>query len=865
MVQYREAKEAHPDALLFFRLGDFYEMFNDDAVIASRELQLTLTARNKKNTDKPVPMAGVPYHAAHNYIAKLLQRGYRIAVCEQMGDPSKLKGLVPRKVVRVLTPGLLTDSDHLEARENNYLAAVAQADSDQFGLALLDLSTGELSACTLGSALLIAEVARAGPAELLLPTELNHLESALTLAAPHTALCNDSHLEADAIAPLLNEDLAAPLYDAAQKEHSSAAIAAAARALRFAKRNLPDTELPIMRLGQHDPHSCMHIDETAQSHLELVSNNEGKRKGSLLGTIDNTVTAAGARLLRQRLLAPLMNVAAIRRRHDAIDLFVQHNRARSELRAALKQIGDIQRLSVRASLGECSPRDLASLRQSLLACPAALESIRSIPQHQTCHEALPTTVDLMPSLAQRLCQTLVDEPPAQLREGGMLRSGWDPDLDELKSLRNSGTERITALEQQLREVTLIPSLKIKFTRAFGHYIEVTKAHLDKVPDAWRRKQTLTNAERYMMPELAELSDKIIGAQESYSEREKKLFADLVQEVATFGGGLRELAQAVATWDVASALAELADEQDYCRPSIDDSTRLTLADARHPVVERFVPSGQFVPNDTTLDLEGERLLLITGPNMAGKSTLMRQVALTIILAQAGSFVPAKSAHIGLVDRVLSRVGASDNLARGESTFMVEMRETATILRHATRRSLVILDEIGRGTSTFDGLAIAWAVTEHLHEAVRCRAMFATHYHELTELAESHPGIANYSVSARERDGSIVFLHRLTAGAVNKSYGIAVARLAGLPESVLGRANAILNSLEHDHSLPDPNNGSDRQLDLFAPPPDPQSEIERAICDQLRGIDPNRMTPLEALQLVAALGQRLGEPGDDTKSQ
>jgi DNA mismatch repair protein MutS len=868
MRQYRDAKQAFPDAILFFRLGDFYEMFNEDAEIAARELSLTLTARNKKSGAEPVPMAGVPYHTAHNYLAKLIARGHKVAICEQMGDPSKIKGIVPRKVVRVLTPGLLTDSDQLDASRNNFLCAVDGANAGdetagaRLGLSLLDLSTGDLLACTVGStAVLVAEIARADPAETLVPDELAELEPALRQAAPNTAVRHDAALAEDDVRRHLDESVETPLHDAASAEHELPALRAAARALRFATHYLPDHTLPVRRIAHHDPSASMHIDETAQQHLELVRGAQGSRDGSLLSVIDVTVTAGGARRLRRQLLAPLTEVAAIRRRLDAVELFVTNPRSREELREILRGVGDVERLAIRASLREASPRDLKSLHRSLVAAPDAAEVIRSIAHQMATDEPLlDVDIGLLPDLADLLGRALVDEPPAHAREGGMIARGFDTELDEIAELREGSTKLISEMEQRLREETDIPSLKVKFTRAFGWYIEVTKANVDKVPESWRRRQTLTNAERYVDDALSDLAEKLTNAEERYHDRESEIFASLIEEAAAESEPLRRLARAIAQWDVSSALAEVAHEHDFSRPAIDESSTLKLADARHPVVEQFVPRGQFVPNDTELDLEGEFLWLITGPNMAGKSTLMRQVALNVILAQMGSFIPAREAHIGIVDRVLSRVGASDNLARGESTFMVEMRETAAILRHATRRSLVILDEIGRGTSTFDGLAIAWAVTEHLHETVRARAMFATHYHQLTELGEMHAGIANYSVSAREHEGDIVFLHRIQRGSVSRSYGIAVARLAGLPESVLSRAGAVLASLENEAPIAGgPGklaSAAEPQLSLFAPPSQATcSDEEHAALEQLRNVDTNRLTPLEALSLLDNLKKQV----------
>jgi DNA mismatch repair protein MutS len=867
MEQYRDAKAAFPDAILFFRLGDFYEMFNQDAVIAARELQLTLTSRNKGAPDQ-VPMAGVPYHAAHGYLARLIARGHKVAICEQLGDPSKLKGLVPRKVVRVVTPGLVTADDQLEAKRHNHLVALeVTVGGAGSGLAVLDVSTGELSAASLPSAaLLLAEVARAEPAELLVPEGHDDLRRALGVAFPGTALRKDEGI--DDLRAHLDGRVAAPLYDDACRDHGPLAVRAAARVLRFAMRNLPDTVLPVRRIARLDTALHMQLDETAQSHLELVRAVDGRREGSLLSAIDATVTACGGRLLRRQLLAPLTDVAAIRRRLDAVELMLGHARARTELRDALARTGDVERLVVRASLRESTPRDLVALLESLEALPDALAALRSVRGLDLTE--LGVDGDLEAALAARLTAALEREAPARLTDGGVIRAGYDADLDELRALRTSGGERVEALEARLREELGIGSLKIKYTRGFGWYVEVTRAHVAKIPSTFRRKQSLVNAERFTCDELDDLAERVLGAEERFSEREAELFDRLVADVAGRSEPLRALAGAIARWDVAAALAETAHRHGYHRPEVDDGPGLVLEDARHPVVERHVPPGTFVPNDTSLDLDGERMLLVTGPNMAGKSTLMRQVALITILAQMGSFVPARRARIGVVDRVLSRVGASDNLARGESTFMVEMRETATILRSATRRSLVILDEIGRGTSTYDGLAIAWAVAEHLHERVRCRAIFATHYHELTALGDATKGIGNWSVSAREHGSDVVFLHRLTRGAVNRSFGIAVARLAGLPDAVVARARELLATLEDEGTPtkggPRGRRDEQRQLGLFEPndaparlvaetvSPSPHSASSELVAE-LRALDLDRMTPLEALQQLAAWRRRL----------
>ena len=887
MRQYEEAKAAYPDAIVFFRMGDFYEMFHDDAVVVSKALNLTLTSRNKGAVDE-VPMAGVPHHAGHTYLAKLLALGHKVALCEQLADPSKVKGIVPRAVVRVVTPGLVIESGQLDERENHYLVAIDRAisptnslpgvaDADRpmegpYGMALLDLSTGELAAAQIGDAAsLLAELARAEPREALLGAGLDGLRAAAAIAVPRAPLRHDEPLEDSDVAAVIDEAVGMALAADAASVHAPVALRAAARALRFARRCMPGATLPVRRIAVHDVHRTLHIDETAQVHLELVRGSDGARAGSLLGVLDATVTPTGARLLRRRLLAPLTDVGAIRRRLDQVEAFVTHARARGDLRDALAGVGDIERLSVRAMLGEATPRDLGGLRDGLGAAPRVVQAVRSIPdahlsgaltagdgERAPGSAADAVAIDLVESVRARLEAALVERPPPHAREGGIFREGYDREIDELTTIRRSGTELILALEADLRTKTGASSLRIKYTRVFGWYIEVTRTHLAKVPPAWRRKQTVAGGERYTNDELDALADKMENAEERGLARETELFEELVRFVAASADRIRRLACKLAEWDVAAALADVAHRQDYCRPHIDTGDALVIREGRHPVVERFAAAGRFVPNDTTLDLAGERLWLITGPNMAGKSTLMRQVALIVILAQAGSYVPARSASIGVVDRVLSRVGASDNLARGESTFMVEMRETAAILREATRRSLVILDEIGRGTSTYDGLAIAWAVAEHLYEAVRCRALFATHYHELTDLTKSSPGVANYSVAAREHGDDVVFLHQLVAGPASRSYGIAVARLAGVPEGVLARAKAILATLEAGAALPGGQHASLRgrsraggpQLDLFGPKPASESAAG-PLLETLRAVDVDRLTPIDALHLIAKL--------------
>jgi DNA mismatch repair protein MutS len=857
MQQHAAAKRAYPGAIVFFRMGDFYEMFGEDAVLGSKLLELTLTARNRGKPDE-IPMAGVPHHAAHGYISRLLELGQQVAICEQMADPSKVKGLVPREVVRVITPGLVTDADQLSANTNNFLCAI-EVTANEIGVALYDLSTGELQAGSLPDvARVLGELSRAAPREVLVgaaPGAEAACASALSAARslPRVVVHEDAALaESEEPAALREvEGDAAELRPEVRR--------AVARALRFAHVCLPRGRIPVRRVARFEPSSTLLIERVAQLHLELTESVSGNKQATLLGAIDATCSPGGARLLRRRLLAPLTDVARIRRRHDQVELFVVHARLREALRSALGDLGDLERLSVRAALGEASPRDLGGLRDGLLAAARAVGVLNDVNDSEL-RDVLGlsgVTLDTLPELATELAAALVERPSPLAKQGEIFRPEFDAELAELDGLRRTGTERMVELEGRLRETTGIATLRIRYTRVFGWYIEVSRGKSGSVPPEFRRKQTVASGERYTLPEVDDLADKISHAEERHRERELSLLSELVGRAGQAAPRIALLSERLSAWDVASGLADVAHRYDYVRPKVDDSDVLSLRDARHPVVERISARGKFVPNDVELDLSGERLWLVTGPNMAGKSTLLRQVALCTILAQMGSFVPARAARLGVVDRVLSRVGASDNLSAGESTFMVEMRETAEILRTATRRSLVILDEIGRGTSTFDGLSIAWAVAEYLDEVVGCRALFATHYHELVSLAEQSAHVGSYSVSAREQNDDVVFLHRLVPGAANRSYGVAVAKLAGLPEPVLARARALLVILERK----DDGGGERRakvgkapQLSLFGErSAESRSQIE--LVETLRALDLDRLTGLEALSLLQRLKSKL----------
>jgi DNA mismatch repair protein MutS len=874
MRQYLTAKAAHPDALLFFRMGDFYELFFEDAVVAARALDLTLTARNKGSDDE-VPMAGVPHHAASAYVQRLLEQGFKVALCEQMVDPSTVKGLVPREVVRVVTPGIAYDDAGLDAKQNHYLVSVERegaGGTGPWGVAALDLSTGELSACEAADGpTTLAELVRLDPREVLLGPGAEEVSEGLAQARPRIVLRRLAEgLAFDEASAVLDAQLGAG--EAAASCPSIAGRRAAARCVATARACEAGRPLPVARLAFYVLGDTLVLDEATQGHLELARAVDGGAHGSLLAQIDVTQTAPGARLMRRRLLAPRTSVVDIRRLHDAVELFVGHPGTRAELRQHLAEVGDLERLAIKLAVARAAPRDLVALRRSLAVLPAAVETLAGCPEPDA-REALglpegqpgapgsDAWLDTCADLYGLLARAVADEPPVRASDGGVIRDGFDPALDEARELTRGGQRLIVDLEARLREASAIPSLKLRFTRVFGWYIEVTRTHLGKAPPEWRRKQTIASGERFTCDELDALADKLAHAEERAAAREAELYATLVRDLGVHAERLRAVAARLAGWDVAAALAEVAHRDDWTRPQIDDSAELVLEDARHPVVEKLAAAGRFVPNDVSLGAAPgrPRLWLVTGPNMAGKSTLMRQTALAVILAQMGSFVPARRAHIGVVDRVLTRVGASDNLSRGESTFMVEMKETANVLRRATRRSLVVLDEIGRGTSTYDGLAIAWAVAEHLHDVIACRALFATHYHELTELgATRSPTCENWSVSAREHEGEVVFLHKLQRGAASRSYGVACARLAGVPEPVVARARALLGELERGAALPSGAPASMRartlagkvQLDMFdgpGPPPEPHSPA----METLRAVDVDRLTPLDALQLVATL--------------
>ena len=858
MQQYHEIKARYPHAILFFRMGDFYEMFEDDARLAARELGLTLTSRNNGGA-ADVPLAGVPVKAATEYLRRLIAKGHRVAICEQVEDPKLAKGLVRREVVETVTPGTVLAEDWLERNRNNFLLALdprgagGGGGGNGAGLAALDLTTGELALETVPIEDVESALARYEAPEVVLPAGCR-----VTLPVGSLTVTEREAWEFDP--ELARDDLArtfrlASLDGLGIEAADRAAVGAAGALLRYARElkpgGLPHLARPrVLRRGDVLP-----LDEMTRRNLELVEPlRPGAAGATLLEVLDRTTTPMGARLLRRWLLAPLVDPAAINARLDAVDVLVHDPRGRDRVREALDGVRDLERLAGRAALGRATPRELGALRDSILRLPdvrAALDGLEARGRAALLERAA-ERFDLLADLGDELARALVERPPAQAPDGDAIRAGYDRELDEVKDARDGGKQYIASLQARERERTGIASLKVGFNKVFGYYIEVTNPHKDRVPGDYERRQTLSGAERFVTPELKEYEAKVLGAEERIAAREAELVDALRARIALAIARVQASAGIVAELDVWGGLADLAHREAYVRPQVTGDFVLDLEASRHPVVERMMARETFIPNDVRLD-EGGRVILLTGPNMAGKSTLLRQVGQCVLLAQAGSFVPARRAVIGAVDRLFTRVGASDNLVRGQSTFMVEMSETSAILHGATSRSLVLLDEIGRGTSTYDGVAIAWAVTEHLHNVIGCKTVFATHYHELTQLTEELAHARNFNVVVREAGDEIVFLHRLEPGGADRSYGIHVGRLAGLPAAVVERAWQVLKLLEAGHHVahqPPPTAPDAQQLGLFAPGTHPLlAELDR--------LDVNALSPLEALNRLAAWKKQLEE--------
>jgi DNA mismatch repair protein MutS len=877
MRQYAAVKKEHPNALLFFRLGDFYELFFEDAVVAAKELQITLTSRNKEK-GAAIPMCGVPYHAAENYIAKLIRKGFKVALCEQMEDPRLAKKLVKREVTRVVTPGTAADAQ-LGAEENNFLAGVAQQQGEILGLAVLDLSTGEFRATEFrgGDAprRIREELLVLRPREVLFASSLPLFEQPRQqpvtaqpgamprMAGVENATWAETPLEdwvfaPDYAIPLVENHFGVLSLEGFGLAGRPAAASAAGAILHYVRSTQRGALSHLDRIGYYERQDCLVLDAVTVRNLELLEPlfSGGGDNVTVFRSLDCTVTPMGKRLLRAWLLRPSIERAEIDRRLDAVEAMVGDLVAREELRRAMDGILDLERLLSRVTLEAANPRDLLTLAASFARLPGVWATLARLATERL--RELHVQCDELADVRERIAATIEDEPPLTLNDGGVIRAGVDAALDELRDLSRNSKQYIAQIEQRERQRTGIASLKVKFNSVFGYYLEISKANLQHAPADYERKQTLVNAERFTTPELKEYEAKVLDAQEKIVEIERRLFAELRAAIAAEAKRIRQTALALAEIDVLAGFGTQAANRNYCRPRFDDSNDIEIVDGRHPVIEQMDLSGvadRFVPNDLYLNGATHAVLVITGPNMGGKSTYLRQAALMVLMAQMGSYVPARSARLGLVDRIFTRIGASDNLARGRSTFMVEMTETAAILNTATPRSLILLDEVGRGTSTYDGLAIAWAAIEYIHANTRAKTLFATHYHELTELAERLSGVKNFHVTVKESGGNVVFLRKVVEGAADRSYGIEVAKLAGLPADVIHRAREVLaehesaerSAVTHLASGEAASSGP-MQLTIFTP-------LSQKIVDRIKETDLNSISPLEALNLLHELKKQM----------
>ena len=874
LQQYLEIKEQHKNAILFYRMGDFYEMFFDDAIIAAKILGITLTSRNKKNDQVQVPMCGIPYHAAQTYLAKLIQAGQRVAICEQTENPAEAKGIVKREVIRIISPGVIIDDQLLDAKSNNYLCSlVANKDGSGncYGISFIDVSTGEFFVGEFPAQQgkdenIYDQVTRLTPAEILISSNeitslaplLQHLQSVLP------DLCvterKSSIYQMEASLDLLHDHFKVLTLDGFGCGHFTSGLLAAGALLEHILETQKGAIHHIEKLTPLDIASILHIDESSRRNLELTQTIAGgQRQGSLLSVLDHTCTPMGSRLLKHNLLFPLQQIHRINDRLDAVTCFFMNSSMRKELRTLLGAVYDLERLNSRMILGSGNGRDMLAMKNSLACLPGISTLLQSCDTAKLI--AIRQQLDCLTDLHSLLEKAINTEPPVTIREGNLIQQGYNAELDGLIVLLRDQKKLILDLENKERLATGITKLKVGYNKIFGYFIEVGKSHEAKVPDYYIRKQTLVNAERFITPELKEFEERVLGAEDRRIDLEYQLFIEIRLRLSENSSRIQKTAHLLAQLDFLSTCAEAAYKFNYRRPEIHNGDDIIIVEGRHPVIERSLPSGKFVPNDVHLDQHSEEMLIITGPNMAGKSTVLRQTALIVLMAQMGCYVPAEKASIGIVDRIFTRVGAMDNLRRGQSTFMVEMSETANILNNATDRSLVILDEIGRGTSTYDGLSIAWAVAEDLVEknGKGVKTLFATHYHELTELAKTKPRVQNYSIAVREWQGNIIFLHKLVKGGTSRSYGIQVAGLAGVPDNVVKRAKEILMDIEignYQHtSLDSPQKNKNRsikkhpnQLSLFAPPTDKAR-------DYLNKINLDECSPLDALTALYSLKKML----------
>lgn len=866
LQQYLDIKEQHKDSILFYRMGDFYEMFFDDAIVASKILNITLTSRNKKSDSVQVPMCGIPYHAVQNYLSKLIQAGKRVALCEQTEDPAEAKGIVKREVIKIVSPGVITDDQLLDDKSNNYICSLSQqkkSGSVNYGISFLDISTGEfLIGEFLGArsdSEVLDQITRLQPSEILLKKMSEEKSSTLaediSVILPGICITEEDpqafHL--DTARETLLEHFNVVTLDGFGCASFSEGILAAGVLLGYVVHTQKTAVDHIEKLTPIETDAILHLDESTRRNLELTQTIVGaNRQGSLLSVLDQTCTPMGARLLKNNLLSPLQNKNSIVDRLDALTYFYKNSNNRKNIRSLLDSVYDLERLNSRMTLGSGNGRDMLAMKTSLGSLPAIMEELA--PCDTNLLISLRDQFDTLSDIFHLLETSINDEAPVTVREGNLIKECYNEELDELVVLLRDGKKLILDLETKEREATGISKLKVGYNRVFGYFIEVSKLHSDKVPEHYIRKQTLVNAERFITPELKEFESKVLGAQDRRVELEYQLFVEIRQQLAANSSRLLKTAHILAQLDTIQSHAEIAHKYNYRRPDIQQNDVIKIVEGRHPVIEKMMPTGKFVPNDVFLDQDNDELLIITGPNMAGKSTVLRQTALIVLMAQMGCYVPAESAEIGIVDRIFTRVGAMDNLRQGQSTFMVEMSETANILNNSTERSLVILDEIGRGTSTYDGLSIAWAVAESLanKSGKGVKTLFATHYHELTELAKTISRVRNYSIGVREWQGNIIFLHKLVKGGTSRSYGIQVAALAGVPEEVVLRAKEILKDIElgkfagslHSKSgkksTPNRKHHPD-QLALFDVPIDPLNSF-------LDSINPDECSPIDALNLL-----------------
>lgn len=860
MAQYYKVKQANPDTILLFRVGDFFETFEDDAKLASKVLGITLTKRSN-GAAGDTPLAGFPHHAIDNYLPKLVRAGYRVAICEQMENPKFAKGIVKREVIEVVTPGVTLSDKLLDHKKNNYLLAISILDQI-CGLSFCDISTGEFYVFEIPITQLGEQIESINPSEFLIPKRdkefLGKLIERINPSLLITKL-EDWIFNFDFANELIKNHFKTVTLKGFGVEKLTAGIIAAGAVLNYLNETQRVNLSHLNRISLYNPSDYMILDFSTKRNLEITfSMNDGGREGSLISILDKTQTAMGGRLLKKWISAPLRDLDPIIKRHDSVEELLKNKKVRKDLNENLKEIGDLERLISRICTGRATPREVVAVKSSLKKIPAIKEFLEQLKVSTLIN--ISEQLDPLENIVEKISNAIIDSPPAAINEGGIIKNGFSPELDELRDISLHGKEWIATLQQTERERTGISSLKVNFNNVFGYYIDISHTHKNKIPENYIRKQTLVNSERYITPELKEYEDKILNAQEKINELESQLFNEIRTIVANEAETIQKDARVIAMLDCLNSFAQCAEEYNYVKPNLDELDKINIVQGRHPVVERILdPGNKYTPNDTLLDNDEQQIILLTGPNMAGKSVYLRQVGLIVLLAQIGSFVPAKEARIGIVDRIFTRVGASDNITAGESTFLVEMQEAANILNNATKKSLILLDEIGRGTSTFDGISIAWAITEYLHENpdISAKTLFATHYHELNEMAELFPKIKNYKVEVREYDDKVVFLHKVNPGRADHSYGIQVAQMAGLPLFVTNRAKEVLDNLESKELTPYEikkerlkklKSETDNQISLFEFKDD-------ALRTEINKMELDNITPLEALNKLNELKKKM----------